>query len=95
MVNYILYGRTMRMVQHLIPLLVFLLLLHPLLLLLIVLYDGVDTYNMMIICMSGAMSYVLSDGNDTNGNTTIYFSSISTAAAVVFAYPWIRCIYRA
>ena len=85
MVNYILYGQTMRMVQHLIPLLVFFLLVLPLLLLLIVLYDGVDTYDMMIICMSGAMNYVLSDGNNTNGNTTIYFSSFSTAATVVFA----------
>ena len=45
--------------------------------------------------MSGAMKYILSSGNDTNGNTTdsSSFSSLSTAAAVTVASPWVRRVY--
>ena len=45
---------------------------------------------MMMICMLGAMSYVLSGWNDTKGMTTISFSSFSTAVAVTVAYQWER-----
>ena len=46
-------------------------------------------------CMLGAMKYILSGGNDTNGNTTdsSSCSSFSTAAAVTVVSPWVRHVY--
>jgi len=46
-------------------------------------------------CISGAMKYILSSGNDMNGNTTDSSSSLSTAAAaaVTVASPWVRRVY--
>ena len=45
-------------------------------------------------CMSSAMKYILSRGNDTNGNTTDSSSSLSVdAVAVAVAMSWIRHVY--
>ena len=41
-------------------------------------------------CILGGMNCLLSDVNDMDCKTTLYFSSFSFAAAVVFAYPWVR-----
>ena len=45
-------------------------------------------------CMPGTMKYILSSGNDTNGNTTDSSSSLSAAAAVTVASSWVRRVYN-
>ena len=43
--------------------------------------------------MLGAMNDVSSDGSHMNGNTNISPSSLSAAAAVAVAFPWVRRVY--
>ena len=43
--------------------------------------------------MLGAMNDVSSDGSHTNGNINSFPSSLSAAAAVAVAFPWVRRVY--
>ena len=53
-----------------------------------------DVMSLSVLCMSGAMNNVLSNGNHTNDNNTIASSSaLSAAAAVTVASPWVQLKY--
>mmetsp|Transcript_36883 Transcript_36883/g.41640 ORF Transcript_36883/g.41640 Transcript_36883/m.41640 type:complete len:83 (+) Transcript_36883:125-373(+) len=51
-----------------------------------------DVMSLSVLCMSGAMNNVLSDGNHTNDNNTTTSSS-SLTDAVAVASPWVRRVY--
>ena len=53
-----------------------------------------DVMSLSVLCISGAMNNVLSNGNHTNDNNTIASSSsLTNAAAVAVASPWVRRMY--
>ena len=54
-----------------------------------------DDVAFSIVCWVQWNIYILSAGNDMNGNTTdsSSFSSLSTAAAVTVSSPWVRRVY--